>query len=262
MPASQLPPIGRSSLGGAPWSGRSFQILKQRALTHDRNHEQGRADEQDPFFADALHREVRDQGADERSGAAARSDHAEQALRLPAVEDLEQEAPEHGDQEQVDDTDEDVERLADERIDVARAELHSDGREHDSDDSVDPWQERAAPKASDDRAVERNQQDREQRRVEPKIGGCVATDECADRFADRPDREVAGPHEEEKKKRGDDGGDFMGLDRGEACQQRADRRAFCFFRAHDGRGYTRPRGAWNRADNSCARTERRAPRIP
>ena len=111
MPANQLPPIGRSSLAGAPWTGRSVQIRSSTRWQTIAITNKAALTNRMPFSPMLLHREVGDQRARERAGAAARRDDAEQALRLAAVEDLEQKAPEHRDQEQIHDTDEDVEGL-------------------------------------------------------------------------------------------------------------------------------------------------------
>ncbi len=106
--------------------------------------EHERAEEQHAAVADLADREVGDERPDERTDRAARRDDAEQALALLLREQLEQEAPEHRHDEQVQHADEHVEERA--RRDVALIGLQhqADDGERDGDAAVDPGQEHAA----------------------------------------------------------------------------------------------------------------------
>src|SRR5687768_18061403 len=85
---------------------------EQRPLTHDGEHEQSGTKKQDAAVTNRRYRDVGEQRSRERPGGAPGRNQPEQALRLIGAEQFQQEAPEHRDREQVEDADEDPEKLA------------------------------------------------------------------------------------------------------------------------------------------------------
>ena len=96
---------------------------------------------------------------EERAQRAARGDESEQPLRLLARDDLEHEAPEHRDQQQVHDADRDVEHARDHRVRRVAPEYLRGHHERHGHESVDGRQQDRAANAPDQPAIERHDQD-------------------------------------------------------------------------------------------------------
>ncbi len=105
-------------------------------------------------------------GPDQRAGGAARGDQTEQPLGLLAAQDLEHEAPEHRDQHEVHDADADVEHARERRVLRIVLEHHGGGDERHGHESVDGGQQHRAPDVRHQPAVERDDEDGEERGVQ------------------------------------------------------------------------------------------------
>src|SRR5688572_10104963 len=130
---------------------------EQRLLTHDREREEDSTQKQDAAVADPGHRDVREERAYQRSCGRARGDDPEEPLGLIAAEQFQEEAPEDRDREQVEDADEDPEKLAQAQAwSPATTEREADDRQRHRDARIHPRQEHASADACDEPAVNRD----------------------------------------------------------------------------------------------------------
>ena len=185
-------------------------------MADDRGEEAAGCEVQDARVADAGDEQPGKRRADERTECAACGDHTEQAARLTAVEELEQEAPEDRHQEQVQHADPDIEEHADPQITRIGLEGGADRRQRQRHHPVDAGQQQAAADLADQPSIERHGEDREYRGVRPKIGDPICAEHCGDRLAHRTHREITAEHEEEQQERRDHHSDLARLDLREA----------------------------------------------
>src|SRR5688572_32034234 len=185
---------------------------EQRPLTHDGEHEQSGTKKQDAAVTNLRYRDVGEQRPSERPRRAPGRDQPEQTFRLLAAEQFQQEAPEYRDREQVENADEDPEKLVQPQAWSAAAKREADDRQRYRDGRIRPWQEYAPAKPGHEPAVNGDDEERRGRGANPEVGKSIGPDQRADRVADGPDGEIAGHDAEEQQERGDDRGHLPALD--------------------------------------------------
>ncbi len=117
----------------------------EHPLAGDGRGKHRRTEEEHALVADPSHGQVGEERPEQRACRAPGGDNREQPLGLAAVEQLDEKAPEHRQQEQVQDADEDVEELSGGNARLLAAERESDEHQRHRDQTVGPRQEDTAP---------------------------------------------------------------------------------------------------------------------
>jgi hypothetical protein len=140
---------------------------------------------------------------DGRARGAAHGDERDQPLRLIAGQHLDDEAPEHRHQQQVDDADAHVEHARQHGVRRIGRERRRRERECDRERAIDGRQQHGAADARHQPPVQRHDEDGEQRGEEPQVLRRLAADDGADGLAHGTHGEVAEHHAEEQQHAGD-----------------------------------------------------------
>jgi hypothetical protein len=177
------------------------------------------ADEEHAAVVDGGNDQGRERRSHERSRGSPCRDEAEEAPGLRSIEDVEEERPEDGDDEEVEDADPDVEDLPGNEVPLVRREGEARDAEREGHGAVDPGEEGRAAEVSDEPTVGRD--DRDGQGPGPDEQGCrpVPPQHGSYRLSHRAHREVAPQHEKEHQEGGQHRAGLFGLHAGRARQE-------------------------------------------
>ena len=211
--------LSRGRTGGRRQRRVSAHLREKRALAEDGDEEHRGAEEQDAGNSHLIDDAVGDERPDERARGAAGGDEAEQALGLFAPEQLEQETPEHRDQEEIDDTDADVENASDDHVLRIGAKHEAGGGERNRHGAVDGGHQRRATHSRDQESVNGNDCDGEHGGPDPGVAGDGLAEDRAHGFTNRAHRKIAAHDAEHQHECGENRALLAGLDANEACEE-------------------------------------------